>query len=144
MLIAGSGGPAGLGVRSCSCEQQLLERPWGQAIVLEPQHGATKLLQTFCGCSRSSHCRGRRPPADCATLLAAHPHPPCEQIFRQLARLPPVTTEEEQALYARGVLPFRMFEYMGKTHPGLRVSAGLPAAWPEMTVAHLLLLLLLW
>lgn len=42
------------------------------------------------------------------------------EIFRQLARLPPVTTEEEQALYARGVLPFRTFEFMGKTHPGLR------------------------
>ncbi|KAI7842300.1 hypothetical protein COHA_003941 [Chlorella ohadii] len=73
------------------------------------------------------------------------------EIFRQLARLPPVTTDEEQALYARGVLPFRTFEFPGECHPGLRAypflaqvcrhwkgvlesREALPALWSELVV----------
>lgn len=43
----------------------------------------------------------------------------CTQVFRQLARLPPVTEPEEEALYTRP-LPFRTFEHPGLVHPGLR------------------------
>jgi hypothetical protein len=73
------------------------------------------------------------------------------EIFRQLAQLPPVTTDEEQALYARGVLPFRTFEYPGEVHPGLRAypflaqvcrhwkgvlesREALPALWQDLVV----------
>ncbi|KAL4425880.1 hypothetical protein ABPG75_009896 [Micractinium tetrahymenae] len=41
------------------------------------------------------------------------------EVFRQLARLPPVTDPEEEALYSRR-LPFRTFEFPGEVHPGLR------------------------
>ena len=62
--------------------------------------------------------------AAAAARAESQPHPRRPQVFRQLGRLPPVTTEEEETLYARGVLPFKTFEYPAEVHPGLRVSAG--------------------
>lgn len=72
------------------------------------------------------------------------------EVFRQLARLPPVTDPEEEALYTRK-LPFRTFEFPGEVHPGLRAypflaqvcrhwkqvlesPAALQALWGELCV----------
>ncbi|KAL4445740.1 hypothetical protein ABPG77_008939 [Micractinium sp. CCAP 211/92] len=72
------------------------------------------------------------------------------EVFRQLARLPPVTDAEEEALYSRR-LPFRTFESPGEVHPGLRAypflaqvcrhwkrvlesPAALQALWGELCI----------
>lgn len=74
--------------------------------------------------------RGQHPAVPPATAAVVCLVPDCSfcwlQVFRQLARLPPVTDPEEEALYSRR-LPFRTFESPGEVRvlpPGATCCSG--------------------
>lgn len=89
-------------------------------------------MQAMGGVGRAAaHALTAPPPLSPLTQPPIPPRSQQKQVFKQLARLPPTATPEEEALYTQP-LPFRTFEYPGEVHPGLRAypflaQARLPA-----------------